>query len=47
MEYTDRPYLRDKFRINAEGYVPAPTEPGMGYPLDRAGLDKITTRIVR
>jgi L-alanine-DL-glutamate epimerase-like enolase superfamily enzyme len=47
MEYTDRPYLRDKFRIDAEGYVPAPTAPGMGYPLDRAGLEKVTTRIDR
>ena len=47
MEYTDRPYLRDKFRINADGYVLAPTAPGMGYPIDRAGLDKITVRVER
>jgi L-alanine-DL-glutamate epimerase-like enolase superfamily enzyme len=47
MEYTDRPYLRDKIRINADGYVMAPTEPGIGYPLDRDGLDKVLTRIDR
>jgi hypothetical protein len=33
--------------LDAEGYVPAPTAPGMGYPLDRAGLEKVTTRIDR
>ena len=45
-EYVDRPYM-DKIRINADGYVVAPTEPGLGYPLNRAALDKITTRIDR
>ncbi len=44
-EYTDRPYLSYKFRIDQDGYVPAPTEPGLGYPLDRAALDKMTLRI--
>ena len=47
MEYTDRPYLRDKIRINADGYVPAPTGPGMGYPLDRDAMEKILVRIDR
>jgi L-alanine-DL-glutamate epimerase-like enolase superfamily enzyme len=46
-EYPDRPYVKYKFRPDAEGYVPAPTEPGMGYPLDRAALDKILIRIDR
>jgi L-alanine-DL-glutamate epimerase-like enolase superfamily enzyme len=46
-EYADRPYYKDKFRINEEGYVLAPTGPGLGYPIDRAALDKITTRIDR
>ncbi len=46
-EYPDRPYVKYKFRIDADGYVPAPTDPGMGYPLDRAALDKIMTRIDR
>jgi L-alanine-DL-glutamate epimerase-like enolase superfamily enzyme len=46
-EYPDRPYVKYKFRTDADGYVPAPTDPGMGYPLDRAALDKITIRIDR
>jgi L-alanine-DL-glutamate epimerase-like enolase superfamily enzyme len=46
-EYTDRPYFKDKIRINEEGYVMAPTEPGLGYPIDRAALDKMTKRIDR
>jgi L-alanine-DL-glutamate epimerase-like enolase superfamily enzyme len=46
-EYVDRPYMPYKFRTDAEGYVSAPTEPGLGYPLDRGALDKITKRIDR
>ena len=42
-EYTDRSYFSYKFRPDADGYVPAPTEPGLGYPIDRAALDKVTT----
>ena len=45
--YVDRPYHRDKIRIDNDGYVHAPTEPGLGYPLDRAALDKMTKRIDR
>jgi L-alanine-DL-glutamate epimerase-like enolase superfamily enzyme len=44
-EYPDRPYVKHKFRVDADGYVLAPTEPGMGYPLDRAAIDKLLTRI--
>jgi L-alanine-DL-glutamate epimerase-like enolase superfamily enzyme len=44
-EYADRPYHKDKFRIDKDGYVLAPTAPGLGYPLDRDALDKMTTRI--
>jgi L-alanine-DL-glutamate epimerase-like enolase superfamily enzyme len=44
-EYTDRPYFKYKFRIDEEGYVPAPTEPGLGYPIDRDALDKITLKV--
>ena len=47
MEYIDRPYLRDKIRIDADGYVQAPTDPGMGYPLNRDALDKLLVRIDR
>jgi L-alanine-DL-glutamate epimerase-like enolase superfamily enzyme len=42
----DRPY-QPKFRIDPDGYVLAPTEPGLGYPIDRDALDKIMKRIDR
>ena len=42
----DRPY-QAQFRIDHEGYVLAPTEPGMGYPIDRNALDKLMKRIDR
>jgi len=47
MEYADRVYHKDKFRIDQDGYIHAPTEPGLGYPLDRDALDKIMVRIDR
>ncbi len=46
-EYADRPEYKDKFRINEEGYVLAPTASGLGYPIDRDALDKVTKRIDR
>lgn len=46
-EYADRPYHKDKFRVDAEGYVLAPTAPGLGYPFDRDVLDKMMLRIDR
>jgi L-alanine-DL-glutamate epimerase-like enolase superfamily enzyme len=46
-EYADRPEYKDKFRINEDGYVLAPTAPGLGYPIDRDALDKMTKRIDR
>ncbi len=46
-EYADRPYYKDKFRINEEGYILAPTAPGLGYPIDHDALDKLTKRIDR
>ncbi len=46
-DYTDRPYFKYKFRIDSEGYIPAPTEPGLGYPIDHDALDKITKKISR
>ena len=42
----DRPY-QENFRIDKEGYVLAPTEPGLGYPIHRDALDKIMKRIDR
>ncbi len=44
-EYADRPYHKDKFRVDKEGYVHAPTAPGLGYPFDRDVLDKMTKRV--
>ncbi len=44
-EYADRPYHKDKFRIDEHGYVHAPTAPGLGYPIDRDVLDRMTKRI--
>ena len=46
-EYADRAFYKDKFRIDADGYVHAPTAPGLGYPLDMDALDKMTLRIDR
>jgi L-alanine-DL-glutamate epimerase-like enolase superfamily enzyme len=46
-ELADHPYFNYKFRPDKDGYIPAPTEPGMGYPIDRAALDKATKRIDR
>jgi L-alanine-DL-glutamate epimerase-like enolase superfamily enzyme len=47
VEYTDRPYLKNKFRIDANSYVLAPTDPGLGLPIDRDALDKLTKQINR
>jgi len=44
---TDRPYFKDRMRIDKEGYVPAPTKPGLGYELDRNVLDNLTKKIER
>lgn len=41
----DNPYVKDKFRIDAEGYVHAPTKPGLGLEIDRDLLDKLVVRI--
>ena len=44
---TDRAYMKDKFRIDQNGYVLAPTEPGLGSPIDHDALDRMTVRIDR
>jgi len=46
-EYADRPYHKHKFRIDKDGYIPAPVEPGLGYPIDHDALDKMLVRIDR
>jgi L-alanine-DL-glutamate epimerase-like enolase superfamily enzyme len=43
----DRPYQRHRFRIDKDGYVNAPTEPGLGYPIDHDALDRMLKRIDR
>jgi L-alanine-DL-glutamate epimerase-like enolase superfamily enzyme len=44
---SDRPYVKDKFRVAKDGYVYASAKPGLGVELDRAVLDRMTTRIDR
>jgi L-alanine-DL-glutamate epimerase-like enolase superfamily enzyme len=44
---TDRPYFKDQIRIDKEGYVPAPTKPGLGYEIDYDRLDNLTKNIKR
>jgi L-alanine-DL-glutamate epimerase-like enolase superfamily enzyme len=46
-EYADRPYYKDKFRIDQDGFVLAPTAPGLGYPIDHDVLANMTKRIDR
>jgi L-alanine-DL-glutamate epimerase-like enolase superfamily enzyme len=46
-ELSDHPYFNYKFRPDQDGYIYAPTEPGLGYPIDRGALDRITTKINR
>jgi L-alanine-DL-glutamate epimerase-like enolase superfamily enzyme len=43
----DRPYIKDKIRIAKDGYVDAPTKPGLGYEIDRDVLDRLTKTIER
>jgi len=45
MGITDRPYFKDKLRIDKDGYVPAPTKPGLGYEFDRGVFDNLTLRV--
>jgi L-alanine-DL-glutamate epimerase-like enolase superfamily enzyme len=44
---TDRAYLKHKFRLDKDGYVNAPSGPGLGMELDRDALDKMMLRIDR
>ena len=47
VEYSDRVYIKHRFRVDQDGYINAPAEPGLGYPIDRDALDKIMIRIDR
>ena len=44
---TDQPYFKDLIRIDKDGYVPAPTKPGLGYELDRNVMDNMMVRTDR
>jgi L-alanine-DL-glutamate epimerase-like enolase superfamily enzyme len=43
----DQPYFKDQIRIDRDGYVPAPTKPGLGYELDYGALEKEIIRVDR
>jgi L-alanine-DL-glutamate epimerase-like enolase superfamily enzyme len=43
----DQPYFKDQIRIDSDGYVPAPTKPGLGYELDYNVLEKEMIRVER
>lgn len=43
----DHPYMPITFRPDANGFIQAPTLPGLGIPIDRAELDRRTKKIQR
>jgi L-alanine-DL-glutamate epimerase-like enolase superfamily enzyme len=45
--YYDPPYLKDRIQVAPDGYVYAPTKPGLGYEINRDVLDNMTKRIER
>ncbi|HEX4272134.1 MAG TPA: mandelate racemase/muconate lactonizing enzyme family protein [Rhizomicrobium sp.] len=46
-ETADHPFMKTRFRPDAEGYIHAPTLPGMGVEIDRAEMDRRTKNILR
>jgi L-alanine-DL-glutamate epimerase-like enolase superfamily enzyme len=46
-ELSDHPYFDYKFRPDKDGYITAPTAPGIGYPINQNALANITKRIDR
>lgn len=46
-EASDHPYMDTKFRPDADGYVHAPTLPGMGVVINRSELDRLTKQVLR
>ena len=46
-EAADHPYMDIKYRPDVDGYIHAPTLPGLGVPINRAELDRLTKRIDR
>ena len=45
MGITDRPYFKDQLRIDKDGYVPAPSKPGLGYEFDYNALHNLLDRV--
>jgi L-alanine-DL-glutamate epimerase-like enolase superfamily enzyme len=43
----ERSYMKDRIRIAQDGYVYAPTKPGLGYEIDRNVLDNLARRVER
>ena len=43
----ERSYMKVRIRIAQDGYVYAPTKPGLGYEIDRNVLDNLTRRVER
>ncbi len=41
----DPPYIKHPIRISADGYVYAPSQPGLGYEIDRNALENATKRV--
>jgi L-alanine-DL-glutamate epimerase-like enolase superfamily enzyme len=39
MGSSDRPYMKDRIRIESDGYVNAPVKPGLGYEIDRDAME--------
>lgn len=42
---SDRPYVKDRFRVAPDGFVHAPVKPGLGLEIDRSMLEKVTVKI--
>ena len=39
--------MKDVIRVNADGYVEAPTKPGLGYDFDFDKIDELTVRVLK
>jgi L-alanine-DL-glutamate epimerase-like enolase superfamily enzyme len=46
-EAADHPYMDTQYRPDVEGYIAAPTLPGLGVQINRAKLDSLTKRVDR
>ncbi len=44
---SDRPYVKQRFRVASDGYVPALPGPGLGLEINRSVLERVTVKIER